>query len=96
MFLPKKKILMKDRVHIFNELDFLSVISLKIHEKDDVLMFYNAFAPPTGFDIDDNGNAIDTKITTNKLVYGLGNSHHFSKKSQSYVKNVHFSLTLRL
>ena len=83
---------MKDRVHIFNELDFLSVISLKIHEKDDVLMFYNAFAPPTGFDIDDDGNAIDTKITSNKLVYGLGNSHHFSLTSQSYVKNIIFHL----
>ena len=40
--------------------------------EDDVLMFYNAFAPPTGFDIDEEGNAIDTKITANKLVYGHG------------------------
>ena len=39
-------------------------------------MFYNAFAPPTGFEIDDDGNAIDSKITTNKLVYGLGYSHN--------------------
>ena len=35
-------------------------------------MFYNAYAPPTSFDIDENENAIDTKITTNKLVYGQG------------------------
>ena len=41
-------------------------------KKDDVLMFYNAYAPPTSFDIDENENAIDTKITTNKLVYGQG------------------------
>ena len=40
--------------------------------EDDVLMFYNAFAPPTGFDVDEDGNAIDTKITANKLVYGHG------------------------
>ena len=30
--------------------------------EDDVLMFYNAFAPPTGFDVDEDGNAIDTKM----------------------------------
>jgi len=56
-------------------------------------MFYNAFAPPTGFEINDDGNAIDSKITTNKLVYGLGFSHDFSLKSQSHTKGLNFSLT---
>lgn len=59
-------------------------------------MFYNAFAPPTGFEIDDDGNAIDSKITTNKLVYGLGYSHDFSLKSQSHTKDLNLLLTLRL
>lgn len=49
-------------------------------------MFYNAFAPPTGFEIGDDGNAIDNTITSRKLVYGLGYSHNFSLKSLFYTK----------
>ena len=30
--------------------------------EDDVLMFYNTYSPPTSFDIDDNGNAIQKTL----------------------------------
>lgn len=39
-------------------------------EKASTLMFYNAYSPPTGFEIDDNGNSKEVTIKATKLVYG--------------------------
>ena len=41
-----------------------------IEDEEDVIMFYNAFSPPTSFKIDENLNSIDEPVIVSKLVYG--------------------------
>ena len=49
-------------------------------DEEDVIMFYNAYSPPTSFDVDEDGNAVQKNIqqsTAIKPLYLLANKLGF-------------------
>ena len=46
-------------------------------DEEDVIMFYNAYSPPTSFDVDEQGNAVETNIQESIFFEPLRLSHAF-------------------